>query len=1187
VRMHACTLRLFGSGKEIHVLDTCRPRGKLISVLGYDLDCMHRGDEMQTKSVLHSGRMRPFSSKLFHNFPRAFSGGLVGASLLISAWQAAALTIDQAREKCRETVGMPIFRACMRGGGGNFEACRAKAHPEVHACVQAAMNAANGRPNIAVPTPTEAAPAAAETAPLTARPSFVPPPRAIADITAILDAEKPDAERIDQWKAAADVNPPGDSSPAILARFYYDRGNARAQLGRLSEAIADANAAVEAARRSGDVHMLGRHEQFLGLQYFFAGQYKQAMTVFLRQINEVMPGSRGYQFNSNRNISQILIRMGDIAQAETFLRRNTALIAEARTSGLPGWRTYYPILGQSWESNVEAQRALIFEARGQFRDAEASYRLAELRHRASIKTSLSQPDPPPETEVLHWADALAVYQARMKARQGRLAEAEADARRALLARLKDQGKYSPRTPFYIAALAEILVGEGRYEDAENLIRAAIEITRRVGIADDTHNMARLLSNLGSVLNLQRKPREAAAVYAELDRAIANWEPLRRQTLELNGSYIYSLYASGRLDAGIALAQALVKREVARVGENHFLTAAARGTLAIGYMRAGRDEEAAREFNAAIPIMVAAARENADDDDTTGVAARIDQLQDIIEAYISLRASHKDGLGADPASETFGLVEAIRGRSVQHAILASSARMVARDPALAELFRKVQDLSMQVSAQLGLLNNVLSLPQDERDESVVRGLRNEIERLRGEHSKAEQEISRNFPSYADLVEPKSPSVEDVRSSLQPGEVLTSFYFGRNQSFVWAIPKDGPIGFSVIPASLGEIEAKVNAVRKTLEPLAGFIPPFDLADAYELYALLLRPIEPILKPERNLIVVTNGALGLLPLSLLPTAPSVVSANTGPQFAGYRDVPWLARTHSVTSVPSASALLTLRRIPPGSSQRESFIGFGDPLFNEEQAAEAAKEENQRPERVAAASATGTEVRGVTIVGRVQFNTRGLDRADIGSLPRLPDTAMELRAIAQALGADPSKSLYLEKDATEENVKKIDLSRFRVVAFSTHGLVAGDLDGLTQPALALTAPSVADPDDDGLLTMEEILALKLDADWVVLSACNTAAGAAAGAEANSGLGRAFFYAGARTLLVTNWSVHSEAARDLVSELFERQHRDPTLSRSEALRQAMIALLDGGGYRVAGRTVFTYAHPWFWAPYSIIGDGR
>jgi tetratricopeptide (TPR) repeat protein len=307
----------------------------------------------------------------------------------------------------------------------------------------------------------------------------------------------------------------------------------------------------------------------------------------LRQNREVnVPGARGWLFNSNRNISLILIGMGDIPQAEAFLRRNEALIVEARTSGSPGLRSSYTILGQNWESEVEIQRAEIFEAGGQFREAEASYCLGEQRKRASIKGILSQPDPPPESQILRIIDSMVLNQGRMKARQGRLAEAEADARRALLARLKDQGKYHPTTPHYITGLASILVEQGRYEEAEKLTRVAIEISRRVGVADDSQSIANMLSHLAGVLSLQRKSREAAAVYAELDRAIANWEPLRRQTLELNGSYIYSLYASGRLDAGIALAQALVKREVSRVGESHFFAAEARGTLAIGYMRAG-------------------------------------------------------------------------------------------------------------------------------------------------------------------------------------------------------------------------------------------------------------------------------------------------------------------------------------------------------------------------------------------------------------------------------------------------------------------------------------------------------------------------------------------------------------------------------------------------------------------------
>ena len=121
----------------------------------------------------------------------------------------------------------------------------------------------------------------------------------------------------------------------------------------------------------------------------------------------------------------------------------------------------------------------------------------------------------------------------------------------------------------------------------------------------------------------------------------------------------------------------------------------------------------------------------------------------------------------------------------------------------------------------------------------------------------------------------------------------------------------------------------------------------------------------------------------------------------------------------------------------------------------------------------------------------------------------------------------------------------------------------------------------------MEEILSLKLDADWVVLSACNTGAGAVAGAEAASGLGRAFFYAGTRALLVTNWSVHSQSARELMTDLFKRQADDPKLTRGEAMRQAMLALIDGPGYIGSdGKTEFSYAHPLFWAPYSIIGDG-
>jgi CHAT domain-containing protein len=154
--------------------------------------------------------------------------------------------------------------------------------------------------------------------------------------------------------------------------------------------------------------------------------------------------------------------------------------------------------------------------------------------------------------------------------------------------------------------------------------------------------------------------------------------------------------------------------------------------------------------------------------------------------------------------------------------------------------------------------------------------------------------------------------------------------------------------------------------------------------------------------------------------------------------------------------------------------------------------------------------------------------------------------------------------------------------VAFATHGLIPGDFPDLEQPALALAAPT--GNAEEGLLTLGDILALKLDADWVVLSACNTAAGDGAGAEAISGLGRGFFYAGSRALLVTHWPVETNSARQLVTTLFERYAGNPSLSRAEALRQASLAVMESQGRD--GVTAFSYAHPLFWAPYALVGDG-
>jgi len=1104
---------------------------------------------------------------------------------------ALALTQEEARERCKATVGHAFVQACKHGM--DVERCRELAKPKVRACVVAALNAANGRSNIPVAVPTEQAPSAEVAKEAAALPTtFVAPPRTITDITAILDSEKPDAQKIAKLRAEANASPPANVSHEQLVKFYYARGEARSHLGQLKDAIADGEKALELAHGAVEPNLLGRVEQFVAIEYQYAGEPKRALEIYQRQLRDTdAKGARGFMFGAYRHVSQILLKMGDLAQAEAYLQRSLKLIQEARTSGLPGWRSSYPVRGQSWEADVEYNRAVIFQARGQFALAEKSYRLAEQRRRASVTGLLTTAkNPPPESQILEAADRLALDTAYIEAKQGRLAEAEADARRALLARLKDQGKYNASVPIYIGGLAGVLVDQGRYPEAEQLMRVALDINRQVGVADDSGTVVHELATLATILNLQRKRDEAIAVYKQIDKATAQWDPRLRESLDLNGSRINSLYAAGQFDRGVATAQALLKRQTPRFGETSYDVANTRGNLAVGYMRLGKDADAKREFDMALPILIAGARESADTDNAAMLALRSDRLQAYIEDYIVL-LSRMPIAGDDDAAavQTFALADSVRGQTVQHALAESSARAQIKDPALAELVRQEQDLGKQVNAQLGTLNNALALPSAQRDENGVKALNVAIANLRSERDKLRAEIANRFPSYANLIAPKPPSVAEIKAILKPNEALLSFYFGRNASFVWAVPKDGKVAFAVIPATAADIQTAIHRLRKSLEPdvsTISEIPPFDLAAAYQLYSRLLKPVEPGWKQAKSLIVVTNGALGLLPLSLLPTAPVEAQDDKGLPFSGYRNVPWLARSHAVTLVPSAAALRELRQLPPGPAAREPFIGFGDPYFSPEQAADAAADEQAKPVQVASNEAA-TTTRGMPLKRRSSPHIEGVSSAELAQLPRLPDTRAELIAIAKALNLDPAKVLHLGKDANEQAVETTDLSHYRVIDFATHGLVPGELNGLTQPALALTAPAVAGVPGDGLLTMEKILALKLDADWVVLSACNTAAGAGAGAEAASGLGQAFFYAGTRTILVTNWSVHSASARELVSDLFHRQSVDPTLSRAEALRQAMLALLDGKGFTDAGgKMVFSYAHPLFWAPYTIIGDG-
>ena len=281
-----------------------------------------------------------------------------------------------------------------------------------------------------------------------------------------------------------------------------------------------------------------------------------------------------------------------------------------------------------------------------------------------------------------------------------------------------------------------------------------------------------------------------------------------------------------------------------------------------------------------------------------------------------------------------------------------------------------------------------------------------------------------------------------------------------------------------------------------------------------------------------------------------------------------------------------MTLRRLPESKPGRKAFAGFGDPIFNQQQLTETQKKKEEQA-IVAANQQRQLHVRGIRVSKLGTLDNDEITSSTLDDLNRLPDTAAEIKNIAAALEADPVHDVFLGQQASEQQVKSMDLFDRRVIAFATHALVPGDLDGLDQPALALSSPTITGDNEDGLLTMGEILQLKLNADWVVLSACNTGAAEGRGAEAISGLGRAFFYAGTRAILVSMWPVETTSARELTTGLFRYQQADQNLSRARALQKSSVALIDGHGFKdpASGQIAASYAHPFFWAPFIVVGE--
>ena len=365
-----------------------------------------------------------------------------------------------------------------------------------------------------------------------------------------------------------------------------------------------------------------------------------------------------------------------------------------------------------------------------------------------------------------------------------------------------------------------------------------------------------------------------------------------------------------------------------------------------------------------------------------------------------------------------------------------------------------------------------------------------------------------------------------------------------------------------------------------PALGGPLPFDLDRAHALYQALLEPAAKDID-GKELILVPSGPLATLPFEVLLTET--------PASTDLAKAPWLAKRFATTVLPSVSSLKALRQVAQKSKAPKPFAGFGNPLLNGNgESADIA--ERARQARLLQSCTESPETKANQIAQRAlaKSGPRAIvslsgGTADVEQLRRqipLPETALELCAVANSF--TPVKGeVYLGSEATETKIKSLSdsgrLAQYRVLHFATHGALSGQVHGSIEPGLILTPPAAATPADDGYLSSSEISGLKLDADWVVLSARNTAGGEESNSEAFSGLARAFFYAGTRALLVSHWPVSSEAAVAITTGVTEAMMSHPEIGRAEALRRSISALIARGG---------SNAHPSVWAPFVLVGNG-
>lgn len=719
---------------------------------------------------------------------------------------------------------------------------------------------------------------------------------------------------------------------------------------------------------------------------------------------------------------------------------------------------------------------------------------------------------------------------------------------------------------FFTYLAFDAANAGRVQDAMRYAEQATEIWRGLGSATETDigvedigaadlSRAALRGELAHSLNVE------AAMALRLGR-LAEAEAVAKEALGIIGqepalplwwrpevlTTLGEIYArEDRLpEAEESLRGALILQ--ARLFGDTAPTASTLLTLGRIYAENHLPGEAVHAYRTALPMLEkdAAARE----------VFFADQMASLIDAANAL-AAQAPAQKAALAATILRAAQLTEGGVAEQTITRAAARLAAGDPAIEHLMRAEQDAERRRDTARLELAQETALPDDERGADREAQLLADFNKAGVERAGLAEQLKRDFPAYATLAYPGPVELSALQSRLRPGEAIVLFGAGRTRAYAILV-RAGDLIARALDTNAAKLSASVTDLRRAFAVRGGLEGEFDLYDAFTLYRTLFSPIEGGLAGVDHLVVVPSGALASLPPAVL------VTERPGHGVArDYRRASWLLRRFALSEVPSLAAFAALRANGQTSVGSRIFLGIGNPAFEGK-----AAQSGEPGRRYSALEALGHQCR----------EAGPLPPELLRSLPPLPETAVEVRSVAQALGAAPGDVL-LGGAATEGALRAAPLDQYRILYFATHGLLPGELMCQAEPALALSPPPspATSPDQDGLLEASEVAGLRLKADLVVLSACNTAqAGNHFGGEALSGMAEAFFYAGARTLVASHWQVPSAATVKLMTDMFRRLGPDLAGGVAESLRQSQLGLIDDP----------TTAHPFFWGAFTVIGDG-